>query len=79
MQSLMIGFEKRPIGGALSYFTFAIDCYIGNIECIDRAVQIERVLSRFVLIQHEMGKEDSITINVDQKIILKPFNVLPHC
>jgi len=38
--------------GALGRFTLAVDCYLPNIERIARAVQIQRVQNRVVLVQN---------------------------
>lgn len=53
--------------GALGRFTLAVDCYLPNLERIARAVQIERVQNRVVLVQNALysiaGK--NLTIRTD--------------
>jgi FkbM family methyltransferase len=40
--------------GALGRFTLAVDCYLPNLERIARAVQIERIQNRVVLVQNAL-------------------------
>jgi FkbM family methyltransferase len=47
-----IGGYTMFTAGALGRFTLAVDCYLPNIERIARAVQIQRVQNRVVLVQN---------------------------
>jgi FkbM family methyltransferase len=62
-----IGGYTMFTAGALGRFTLSIDCYLPNIERIARAVQIQRVQNRVVLVQNAMystsGEYLSITID----------------
>ncbi|CAF4603709.1 unnamed protein product, partial [Rotaria sp. Silwood2] len=40
--------------GALGRFTLIVDCYLPNIENIARAVQIQRVQNRVVLVHNAL-------------------------
>ncbi len=47
-----IGAFTMFIAGSLGRFTLAVDCYLPNIERIARAVQIENIQNRVVLVQN---------------------------
>ena len=61
---------------ALGRFTLAVDCYLPNIERIARAVQIQRVQNRVVLVQNAIyfttGK--SLTITTDDPSGIRLIN-----
>ncbi len=49
-----IGGYTMFTAGALGRFTLAVDCYMPNIERIARAMQIQRVQNRVVLVQNAL-------------------------
>jgi FkbM family methyltransferase len=49
-----IGSYTMFTAGALGRFTLAVDCFMPNIERIARAVQIEKVQNRVVLVQNAL-------------------------
>ena len=53
--------------GALGRFTLAVDCYLPNIERIARAVQIEKIQNRVVLVQNAIYSHagEHLTITSD--------------
>ncbi|CAF1020559.1 unnamed protein product [Rotaria sp. Silwood1] len=59
-----IGGYTMFTAGALDRLTFAIDCYIGNIERIARAVQIEHVQNRIILIHNALYSSSGVSMIV---------------
>jgi FkbM family methyltransferase len=51
--------------GALGRFTLAVDCYLPNIERIARAVQIQRIQNRVVLVQNAVYSKAGESLKIE--------------
>ena len=71
-----IGGYTMFTAGALGRFTLAVDCYLPNIERIARAVQIQRVQNRVVLVQNAIFESSgkSLTLTMDDPSGIRLIN-----
>jgi FkbM family methyltransferase len=60
-----IGTFTMFTAGALGRFTLAVDCYLPNIERIARAVQIQRVQNRVVLVQNAIYSKSGEYLRIE--------------
>ena len=62
-----IGGYTMFTAGALGRFTLAVDCYLPNIERIARAVQIQRVQNRVVLVQNAIYSKAGESLKIENE------------